>query len=93
MASPRLIRSQTFAHIEMSSWRIMNRRGMERGIMTRLLWTDGRGLMQMAVLNDHMVMATSLSRRNGEHMQKATLKRPNMKRLETAWKWSELRSV
>ncbi len=42
--------------------------------------------MQMAVLNDHMVMATSLSRRNGEHMQKATLKRPNMKRLETAWK-------
>ncbi len=68
---------------------MMNRRGMERGIMTGLLWTDGRGL----VLNDHREMATSLSRRNGEHMQKVTLKRPNKNRLETAWKWSELHSV
>ncbi len=42
--------------------------------------------MKMAVLNDHMEMATSLSRRNGEHMQKSTLKRPNKNRLETAWK-------
>ncbi len=72
---------------------MMNRRGMERGFMTGLLWTDGRGLMKMAALNDHMEMATSLSRRNGEHMQKATLKRPNKKRLETAWKWSELHRV
>lgn len=52
-------------------------------IMTELLQTDGSALPQKWLfVNDQM--ATCLSRLNGEHMWRATLKKPNKIRLENS---------